>query len=450
VSEVGRRLLCGRFTELDNLVSALAFGDRSLILVGGPAGVGKTSLVNVSQYVCYHPEESSEWHYDVPRLLPCFRAIEISKEDGVRAFIARVCCALANNMAVHYNTQGSYPPERLAEHISYWRDVKVEVSPPGGGFGVSAAGFGMQGQRSSAVTALQELQDPMAGFDLLLGQFLESEEVDGVILVLDNVDTLDMDYATNLLDAVRDAVLVRDGIHWIVIGQPSLAHDLNERSRRLSGHVKGSQHTLGHLTSEEFLHAIGERAHALRLRSPEDLQELRAFWLKIGRQIEVDGKVFPEEIPIEPPLTPGVHRAAYDFAHREFREAFRICGFITHRAFDTIINAGSLPPAESFQHLRTFCRDEAANVELDDRRLAVLEHAHRNGSVSTDAFAELGYDRPQGLASGLASLSRKGYLRLAKSGYTPTWIVEALALCGRLGMRSEALVEERYMRASRS
>lgn len=129
VSPLGSRLLQGRQVSIGQAIENVLQGESSLQVIVGPVGVGKSSLVNVAQYLL----STGEYEHLVDpwicgqQLLPCSYPMELH-----RVGLERVEVGLTRTLARNaLEWIGGGASSELATEISHW----VNLTAPAGGGG---------------------------------------------------------------------------------------------------------------------------------------------------------------------------------------------------------------------------------------------------------------------------------------------------------------------------
>ncbi len=443
----GKKLLLGREIEINTYISEILGEKRSIKIISDDVGVGKTSFINICQYICYRPQINGELDIEKNQLiLPSFRSIQINNDDNYESFTYKITKVLSNNIYNYYRENELDIPDELLDHLEYWIKIKKQVSTTSGSLGATFLGSGGQFSKQSATYSFQELRDPIYAFDFILQIFLKYSGYDGVFLLIDNLDIVDSNQIVNILDEIRDDFLIKENVHWILIGNRELGNNLNVRSRRLRGFFTGTQIRLNRLSNKAFLTAIDTRSRMFSINDPEMIKEITSQKNKIRKKryhLE-----YTNNYKFMTPLDEKSHLMIYEFAHFELRETFRIYTDLTFRAFQYIILYDQLSIDDTFRYLFEFCEEETSELIMKPKDKKILSKLYLKGFVSNYNYKIFGYKSASGFDTLLRSYSKQGYLLLKEDNknyqYEISWKLEALAMTGKLNKKATDLSTKKH------
>jgi hypothetical protein len=123
--ELGRRLMVGRDEQV-LLVAKRLHKNGKITCLDGHVGVGKTSLVNVAAYRCMNAFLNGESNQ---LLIPLNHAFQLSKDDNLDAFCARVFRQIATGLIAHLPelTAKFDLPEKSMKQLDAWLHSPVIV-----------------------------------------------------------------------------------------------------------------------------------------------------------------------------------------------------------------------------------------------------------------------------------------------------------------------------------
>jgi len=268
VDAEGLELFVGRGSEIRRLISKWDEKDRSITVVGGNIGTGKTSFLNVCQYLCLTGKRDFGLTYDPPRLVPAFRKVQLEQEQSVDELLLRIIRATAESIRTASEQDKLDQPTEVKDVCGWLESLSSATSASTGG-GVTVLGTGANGLRATSTSH----RDPeKLGFDSLLSIFerlaraargLSSYR--GVIVAIDNIEMVETSRVIGLLNDFRDTLFSVTGIWWVLIGQRGLYDLIAADAPRVSQRIKGTETALDGLSWEDFQLAIQIRiAHQRR------------------------------------------------------------------------------------------------------------------------------------------------------------------------------------------
>lgn len=227
----GADLLVGRHRPLTRLVRGITSTDTSPT-IEGDNGVGKTSLVSVATYMLREKFRTSE----IPQLfLPLAEPLQLVPGDSLDDFQRRVYYAVAKAFIEHGAAM-----KGAGLTVPDYRDVERWLQAPLAktrSAGMQIGGTGLSGGTGIAVNDGGGFRD--AGFratvDGWLDESFPTSELGGFICLLDNLELLETSQtARQQLEALRDPLIERNGLRWILCGARGIVRSAAS-SARLNG-----------------------------------------------------------------------------------------------------------------------------------------------------------------------------------------------------------------------
>lgn len=197
-------LFVGRERELEEVLTTIGGQRSSRQALGGPPGIGKTTLVQVAKA---HAIEAGYWATD--DLIP------ILPEETTASLLGRILGGIYDAIVTR-RPQADGPALRAARH--YVRAFRLG----GGGLSVGTPALSLGGTASATASTPDDLlyEGPKLVRDLLT--FVRGTgEVGGVVLHLNNLENLserDLANAADVLRSLRDLALMIDGLHVLLVG----------------------------------------------------------------------------------------------------------------------------------------------------------------------------------------------------------------------------------------
>jgi hypothetical protein len=202
------RLFVGRQRERQLLLTTIGSSASSRQAVAGRPGIGKTTLV---QTVKADAQVEGYWSSD--------EIIPINAEGASEHLLGQLLSGVYDAVLANCPTAAG-PEVEAAQQLV--RSIRLR----GGGFTVSAFGFGAGGSQGESVATPPGallLDGPRVLRDLL--RYAIGQGARGIVLHLNNLENLseaDASRAADLLRGIRDQALLHDGLHLIVVGTRSV------------------------------------------------------------------------------------------------------------------------------------------------------------------------------------------------------------------------------------
>lgn len=227
-TEDGRELLVGRDAELISLLRRIRESDVHVVLEG-PNGVGKTSLVAVATWVA---SEDFRLGRSEKLFLPLPEPLQI--RDDSQQFVNDCYFSIARAFLAHEHVL-----KRAGRTVPRTKDIDAWLNAPllrnrSGGintpFGGLTASLGNSANSSAGFT--------QSGFKATIQKWLTAAfpgDSGGFVGLIDNLELIDTSSeAQKLVEEIRDPVLQLQGTRWVLCGARGIARSV-AASPRLNG-----------------------------------------------------------------------------------------------------------------------------------------------------------------------------------------------------------------------
>jgi len=201
-------LFVGRQRERQLLLTTIGSSTSSRQAVAGRPGIGKTTLVQTVK-----ADAQAEGYWSSDEIIP------INAEGASEHLLGQLLSGVYDAVLANCPTAAG-PEVDAAQQLV--RSIRLR----GGGFTVSAFGFGAGGSQSESLATPPGallLDGPRVMRDLL--RYAIGQGARGIVLHLNNLENLseaDASRAADLLRGIRDQALLHDGLHLIVVGTRSV------------------------------------------------------------------------------------------------------------------------------------------------------------------------------------------------------------------------------------
>jgi hypothetical protein len=197
-------LFVGRQRERQLLLTTIGSSTSSRQAVAGRPGIGKTTLVQTVK-----ADAQAEGYWSSDEIIP------INAEGASEHLLGQLLSGVYDAVLANCPTAAG-PEVDAAQQLV--RSIRLR----GGGFTLSAFGFGAGGSQSESLATPPGallLDGPRVMRDLL--RYAIGQGARGIVLHLNNLENLseaDASQAADLLRGIRDQALLHDGLHLIVVG----------------------------------------------------------------------------------------------------------------------------------------------------------------------------------------------------------------------------------------
>ena len=202
-------LFVGRQRERQLLLTTIGSSTSSRQAVAGRPGIGKTTLVQTVK-----ADAQTEGYWSSDEIIP-ISARGAGAEGTSEHLLGQLLSGVYDAVLANCPTAAG-PEVEAAQQLV--RSIRLR----GGGFTVSAFGFGAGGSQGESVATPPGallLDGPRVLRDLL--RYAIGQGARGIVLHLNNLENLseaDASRAADLLRGIRDQALLHDGLHLIVEG----------------------------------------------------------------------------------------------------------------------------------------------------------------------------------------------------------------------------------------
>lgn len=247
-------LLVGRSAEALEFQTTLEAATNGVTVISGPPGVGKTSFLNVQQYLL-----ETGGGICGPRLLAARHLCPIQPEDDTRGVLQRAATTLFQSISSYCEENGKAVPSETRK-IGKWI---MAGGNTGFDIGLSIAGFGGNIGRvvelpSASGVSFEGMQEVLA---CMVSEVVAKLGFTGAVICLDNVENLSDQKLKDALISMRDTAFAVSNIWWVIIGQSGLSSLISELDPRVSERLIGPGLELRPISLEELNTAIKLRVN---------------------------------------------------------------------------------------------------------------------------------------------------------------------------------------------
>jgi Cdc6-like AAA superfamily ATPase len=285
-------LLIGRQEESIDFATALESASNGVIILSGMPGVGKTSFLNIQQYLL----ERKLLGFG-PKIIAARQLCPVQSNDTPKDIALRGLSSLVRSIELYCNEYNQQMPKNV-DSVRKWLTQKN--NGVGIQFGLTIMGFGGNFGRELSLPSLSEIsyEGLIDIITSIVQESIKEFEAESMILVLDNLENLEEAFLGTLLMNFRDTLFSIENLYWVLIGQSGLASLIQTLDNRVFQRLTSSIE-LTPITQEELKAAIDVRVQKFHNKG--------------------SGKS---------PISESVYKKLYNYSNGEIRFVFKYCSEI--------------------------------------------------------------------------------------------------------------------------
>ena len=347
------QIFIGRVSDVKKFVISIN-SDHGVHLVTGKRGVGKTSFVNAMQYVTSLEDPSSYFkRYSISfypeRMLPCYRKVQIDENDTVDRVLLRVISSIIFSVE-------QFVKENNITAFSYdlteFENLKKQF----------------QQIINTSLSAAEHILDANSKLELLtkiISAARKGLNRKGIYISIDNLDIIDLGFATRLLNELRDYLFI-EGLCIVMLGPEGMYADLRstEDGLRIIDRITGQETALSALSEDEAVQILDIRR----------------------RVLATDKQKIPE-LPLEIEYI----RKLYNLCSGQMRLLFKIAETITLQVLSQYPSVKVVKSSDAEPLLKTIVENETRFSSYSKKHLEILRQCLKSPMRQRD-YKELKLD----------------------------------------------------------
>ena len=416
-SEEDVELLIGRDEESIDFVTALEASVSGVTIVSGVPGVGKTSFLNIQQFLL----ETEQKGFG-PKILAARQLCPIWPDDTPGAIGIRALTSLIKSIDTYCELNEVKLPSE-AKKIKKWL-----TNPKEGGFdiGVSILGFGGNFGRNISVPPLNDsnfenIQDII---EIISEEACRELNFRSVVICLDNIENLDDNNLIRILMTFRDTLFNLNRIWWVLIGQTGL---------------------------DSLIQSLDSRVFQ-RIAYSNELKPISVDELKIA----IDKRISKFHIGQKgnSPVSEKIYQKLYNCSNGEIRFVFKYCSGIcisfiqamrkilakTDKSYnekedlyDTILGqnliGNQIKDDKAIDYLKEIVTKEFIGFHLKQKDVEILAYIASNRQVRPKDYKSLGFKTMQDFSSNfLNRLASQNLLLRKQEGRAVKYELRGIAI----------------------
>ncbi len=137
LTDEGLNLFVGRASEIRRMIGKWSAAEGVITVIGGNIGTGKTSFLNVAQYLCMTGKRDFQLAHDPPRLIPAAVKVQLESEQSETDLLVRILRAAAESITICCRKLNETPPKEADETIQLDRQHHAVAVHVAGRWGLS-------------------------------------------------------------------------------------------------------------------------------------------------------------------------------------------------------------------------------------------------------------------------------------------------------------------------
>ena len=109
--------MVGRENELLKLCNRINLLNKSINIVTGRYGVGKTSFLNIVQFQVFQQKDNA-------KILPSYRKVRIDNKTTYKEFLIEIILAFCENIREFYIQSRRRIPDSIKFQVDYWLGIR--------------------------------------------------------------------------------------------------------------------------------------------------------------------------------------------------------------------------------------------------------------------------------------------------------------------------------------
>jgi hypothetical protein len=411
------KLFVGREEEIKKFLFDTLNGERSLKVISGKIGVGKTTFVNACQYYSFSDEPPADIQFSLLRVLPCYEKIQLSESDDLHAFVIKALFAITHSVRAFTDENRIELKDEIKDIVEYFQNISIKTGTGGKSLGGQIAGFGLSISGGGSSKTITDLHGTRRFVESLVDYCRTDLNFEGFFVLVNNLDILSKRHIVSLINEGRDTLFDISGVYWILIGQEGLGSLIETEVERVADYLSGTELKITPLGEDKLREIMRIRTEGLRVR--------------------------PGAIcPIEDTALIIFHRMSLS----ELRSTFRICGEVVTRVISKEPDLKRISLPKAMDAFAAYANERAKALELTDNNKGILSDVYNRKSCRPKDYREFGYNSSAGFISALQSLVKKKLLSVEEKGnariYHPTGMTMIAGITGALGADIKRIAEK--------
>lgn len=246
------QLLVNRESEALQLCNIFESSKQGILALSGVPGVGKTSFINIQQYLL-----ETEKAFCGPKILAARKLCSTQPDDTAESLALRSLRAQYRSVIEYCNYKGLLVPSQVKK-IGKWL---TSTGNFGFNLGITILGFGGNVGRNVVLPKLDDVtfEDITDAVACISSEVVSNLGFAGSIIAIDNVENYESDVLGKILICFRDSLFSTKNVWWVLIGQSGLGSLIKTLDTRVSERMAGSGIEIKPISIDELHDAVDLR-----------------------------------------------------------------------------------------------------------------------------------------------------------------------------------------------
>jgi predicted CopG family antitoxin len=253
-------LLMGRESEQVDFLTEIEASSDGVFVLSGVPGVGKTSFLNIQQYLIENGQSYGG------KLLSARILCPVQPSDEKKDIAIRCIQSYTKSIQEYCDENGKKLPKQVQKAIDWVHQNK----PSAFEFGISILGNGINYGKEVNLPSIKDATfETLAELIKTLSLEVKSElQFEGSFIVLDNLENLHPEDLSDILITFRDTLFTTTNIWWVLIGQSGLYSLIQSTNPKVAQRISGSLE-LKPITVENLIKAVNIRVQKFHTSQSE-------------------------------------------------------------------------------------------------------------------------------------------------------------------------------------
>ncbi|PWL32649.1 MAG: hypothetical protein DCO96_03635 [Fluviicola sp. XM-24bin1] len=360
VREEDVELLLGRLDEQVDFQTAIESETNGTLILSGVPGVGKTSFLNVQQYLL----ETGKADFG-RKILSARQLCVVHPHDEPMNIALSAVEALCKSVQEYCNIWGLSIPSETKKTLQWIRQER------GSSFSIGLTVYGHGGNigREVQIPSIDSISfnGLVDIIESISSEVVTQLDFEGCFIVLDNIENLEDDELRDNLLSFRDTLFTIDNVWWVIIGQSGLSGLIRTQEEKVFQRITFDQELLP-IEVKDLIKAVDKRVDKFHDGEYEGTspipQEIYTMLFESSNgEIRFVFK-YCQEVCL---------RVVTDARKLVMSQGFGVADDIFDKVMGQVLVENQISESKVYEHLKNIVVDEIRSLNLKDVEVGVLK-----------------------------------------------------------------------------